>query len=89
VDPIILAILEILRRWQWNFCEILTLSLLLHPDLPPDRLENEHLGNMDQYRITREVPLPFTVEEVHDDGDESEDANDKASRKGKLRRKRV
>jgi len=49
--------LEMLRRWQWNFY----------------RLENEHLGNMDQYRVTREVPLPYTVDDTggeDDDGDE-------------------
>ncbi|KDQ58686.1 hypothetical protein JAAARDRAFT_128693, partial [Jaapia argillacea MUCL 33604] len=54
----IAAMLEMLRRWQWNFY----------------RLENEHLGNVDQYRVTREVPLPYTIEDeaVHDekDGDE-------------------
>lgn len=27
-----------------------------------DRLENEHLGNMDQYRVTREVPLPYSFD---------------------------
>ncbi|KZP18136.1 EXS-domain-containing protein [Athelia psychrophila] len=47
--------LEMLRRWQWNFY----------------RLENEHTGNMDQYRISREVPLPYTVDAQEDeDGDE-------------------
>ncbi|KAI0035805.1 EXS family-domain-containing protein [Vararia minispora EC-137] len=37
----IISMLEILRRWQWNFY----------------RLENEHRGNTDQYRMTREIPL--------------------------------
>jgi len=50
-----------LRRWQWNFY----------------RLENEHLGNMDQYRVTREVPLPYTFDdtacEEDDEGDEGND----------------
>ncbi|KAJ6588943.1 EXS family-domain-containing protein [Mycena capillaripes] len=41
----IAGLLEILRRWQWNFY----------------RLENEHLGNVDQYRVTREVPLPYAL----------------------------
>jgi len=40
----IVGMLEMLRRWQWNFY----------------RLENEHLGNMDQYRVIREVPLPYS-----------------------------
>jgi len=32
-----------------------------------DRLESEQLGNMDQYRATREVPLPYTLEPEADD----------------------
>jgi hypothetical protein len=37
-------------------------------------VENEHLGNMDQYRVTREVPLPYTFdrdEHGDSDGDDS------------------
>ncbi|THU92838.1 EXS-domain-containing protein [Dendrothele bispora CBS 962.96] len=51
--------LEMLRRWQWNFY----------------RLENEHLGNMDQYRVTREVPLPysFSGETSYDDDDNNDE----------------
>ncbi|KAJ7598997.1 EXS-domain-containing protein [Mycena floridula] len=51
--------LEMLRRIQWNFY----------------RLENEHLGNMDQYRITREVPLPYAFDDTpqEDVDDEDED----------------
>ncbi|KAJ7185646.1 EXS-domain-containing protein [Mycena filopes] len=41
----ILGLLEVARRVLWNFY----------------RLENEHLGNVDQYRVTREVPLPYTL----------------------------
>lgn len=39
------------------------------------RVENEHLGNADQYRVTREVPLPYTFDngEAPDDSDEDED----------------
>jgi hypothetical protein len=35
-------------------------------------LENEHIGNTDQYRVTREVPLPYSNENDNDgdsDGD--------------------
>jgi hypothetical protein len=38
-------------------------------------LENEHIGNIDQYRITREMPLPYAYEdryetdEVDDEGE--------------------
>lgn len=54
----IVAILEVLRRWQWNFY----------------RLENEHLGNMDQYRVTREVPLPYLFDDPRrEDVDEDDD----------------
>lgn len=38
-----LAVLEILRRCLWNVL----------------RLENEHLTNCGQFRVTHEVPLPF------------------------------
>lgn len=39
-----------------------------------DRLENEHIGNMDQYRITREVPLPYSFDDsTRDDADAYED----------------
>ncbi|KAF8609112.1 EXS-domain-containing protein [Ceratobasidium sp. AG-I] len=51
----IFAVLEMLRRVQWNFF----------------RLENEHIGNADQFRVTREVPLPyvFTGDADSDDDD--------------------
>jgi hypothetical protein len=29
-------------------------------------VENEHLGNMDQYRATREVPLPYHIDHDED-----------------------
>ncbi|KAH9973864.1 EXS family-domain-containing protein [Lactifluus volemus] len=57
----IVALLEILRRCQWNVY----------------RLENEQIGNMDQYRITREVPLPYSLDDVSletDMGDEDDRA---------------
>lgn len=39
-----------------------------------DRLENEHLGNMDQYRVTREVPLPYLFDDPRrEDVDEDDD----------------
>jgi len=44
IKTFIVGMLEMLRRWQWNFY----------------RLENEHLGNVDQYRVTREIPLPYS-----------------------------
>lgn len=39
-----------------------SLRLTFPPPELVDRLENEHLGNMDQYRVTREVPLPYSFE---------------------------
>ncbi|KAF8201829.1 EXS family protein/ERD1/XPR1/SYG1 family protein [Pholiota molesta] len=56
----IAGMLEMLRRWQWNFF----------------RLENEHLGNMDQYRVTREVPLPYAIDERRRDYDQDDDDDD-------------
>ncbi|CAO1622096.1 unnamed protein product [Sympodiomycopsis kandeliae] len=40
-----IALLEILRRWQWNFF----------------RVGNEHQGNVDQYRALRDTPLPYYI----------------------------
>jgi hypothetical protein len=57
--------LEMLRRWQWNFF----------------RLENEHLGNMDQYRVTREVPLPYAVDDRNRDADDKDEDDDLAVKK--------
>ncbi|KAI0035806.1 EXS family-domain-containing protein, partial [Vararia minispora EC-137] len=58
----IVAMLEVIRRWQWNFY----------------RLENEHLGNMDQYRITHEIPMYYSRDVIlevdeEDDGDDAAD----------------
>lgn len=58
IRSFIVGFLEMLRRVQWNFY----------------RLENEHLGNMDQYRVTREVPLPYAFDKgPHDDQDDDGD----------------
>ncbi|KIM89689.1 hypothetical protein PILCRDRAFT_193808 [Piloderma croceum F 1598] len=66
------GMLEMLRRWQWNFF----------------RLENEHLGNMDQYRVTREVPLPYRFDETaHEEEDDADEEG--ITHKGWLRRQRV
>ncbi|KAJ7740035.1 SPX domain-containing protein [Mycena maculata] len=81
-DPVlrsfIAGILEMLRRWQWNFY----------------RVENEHLGNVDQYRVTREVPLPYSLDDPReDDGDDDEDGSPSRNwfpqRAIRLRRKRT
>ncbi|KAI0763435.1 EXS-domain-containing protein [Trametes elegans] len=64
IKTFITGMLEALRRWQWNFL----------------RLENEHLGNIDQYRVTREVPLPYSYDASHDsDGDDEDDKHDRVS----------
>ncbi|KAJ7108542.1 EXS-domain-containing protein [Mycena epipterygia] len=56
----IAGFLEMLRRWQWNFY----------------RVENEHLGNVDQYRVTREVPLPYSLDDPRgEDVDDDEDGS--------------
>jgi hypothetical protein len=56
----IIALLEMLRRWQWNFL----------------RLENEHLGNVDMYRVSREVPLPYHVHAARNARTDDEDDDD-------------
>jgi hypothetical protein len=33
------------------------------------RLENEHLGNIDQYRATRDIPLPYPFDSSAKDSD--------------------
>ncbi|KAF8740038.1 hypothetical protein AX14_008953 [Amanita brunnescens Koide BX004] len=67
IRSFIVACLEMLRRWQWDLL----------------RLENEHIGNIDQYRITREVPLPYQDRYKTDDGDdEGEDDEGLAGRTG-------
>jgi len=52
----VLGLIEVIRRWQWNFY----------------RLENEQIGNMDQYRATRERLLPYTVDNNY--GEDAEDS---------------
>ncbi len=49
----IFAMLEMLRRWQWNFF----------------RVETEQVGNTDQYRISKDVPLPYRFEGSESDND--------------------
>lgn len=65
------ATLEALRRFQWNFF----------------RLENEHIGNADQYRVTREMPLPYAVDhaELSDDGDDGDEDDSAGLKKSTFR----
>ncbi|OCF44626.1 hypothetical protein I317_01513 [Kwoniella heveanensis CBS 569] len=56
------ALAEMLRRWQWNFF----------------RVETEHLGNADAYRVTREIPLPYRRLD-HDSDDDDEDGPSSSS----------
>lgn len=48
---LLVAWLEMLRRWQWMFI----------------RVENEHLGNADRYRATVDMPLPYDMSTAQDD----------------------
>ena len=63
-----------LRRIQWNFCEsIINHSMLkINVDLCSDRVESEHIGHADQYRVTRDIPLPYSFDNgpPHDDTDD-------------------
>lgn len=71
----IAGFLEMLRRWQWNFSEFFHSSacFLISILAFVVRLENEHLGNMDQYRVTREVPLPYSFNDNHHHIGDSDD----------------
>ncbi|KAF9569246.1 hypothetical protein EC968_002616 [Mortierella alpina] len=51
-----LALLEVLRRWVWNFF----------------RLENEHLNNCGQFRAIKDIPLPFHIKVEGDTDDDEE-----------------
>ncbi|KAG8734798.1 hypothetical protein FRC10_011431 [Ceratobasidium sp. 414] len=64
VRAFMFAFLEMLRRVQWNFF----------------RLENEHIGNADQFRVTREVPLPYVFTGDQDSDDEEPAGEGKRSR---------
>ncbi|CAD6893916.1 unnamed protein product [Tilletia controversa] len=63
----IIALLEALRRWQWNMY----------------RLENEHLGNADDFRVVKDVPLPYThgIRVAEEDLDEDEGPSSKKQRR--------
>lgn len=79
---IVAGTLEMLRRVQWNFCmsgNLKLAGLSSHP-VAVVRVENEHLGNADQYRVTREVPLPYTFDHApQDDSDDDEDEQGQAA----------
>lgn len=52
-----------------------SLSVSVFPTLTypyTDRLENEQIGNTDQYRATREVPLPYSSINQHEYADEDD-----------------
>ena len=50
------------------------------------RLENEHIGNIDQYRITREVPLPYQDRyKVDDEGDDEGEDDGEGQLAGRAR----
>ena len=67
----LIAMVEIFRRWQWNFCLnifLIACVLCADPCVTAVRLESEHLGNMDQYRIMRELPMLYPSYEAQEDG---------------------
>ncbi|KAF9137892.1 hypothetical protein BGX30_009797, partial [Mortierella sp. GBA39] len=53
----ILALVEVLRRWMWNFF----------------RLENEHLNNCGHFRAIKDIPLPFHIRVAEDSDDDEND----------------
>jgi len=83
VRTFMVAFLEMLRKWQWNFCKLFhTATCSCFGILKTAvRVENEHLGNMDQYRVTREMPLPYACNNIWGkDGDDEEDQHLKVKR---------
>jgi hypothetical protein len=68
VRTFITAVFEMLRRLQWNFCKSISLLIFNFAWIQgtlmkyTDRLEIEHIGNMDQYRVNREIPLPYAFD---------------------------
>ncbi|KAF9963130.1 Xenotropic and polytropic retrovirus receptor 1 [Modicella reniformis] len=65
VNPLVLAfslaLVEIFRRWMWNFF----------------RLENEHLNNCGQFRAIKDIPLPFNIRvEGESDVEEGKERHD-------------
>lgn len=51
----VLAVMEVFRRFVWNFF----------------RLENEHLNNCGQFRVVRDISVhPLDPSELHDDDEE-------------------
>lgn len=88
IRSFIVAFLEMLRRWQWNlresestlqYCVCVLIQSLV-------RLENEHIGNIDQYRITREVPLPYQDRyKVDDEGDDEGEDDGEGQLAGRAR----
>ena len=66
----IIAFLEMLRRFQWNFF----------------RLETEHLGNADPYRVIKDVPLPYRLAASLSEGEEDIEPKSSSLRLATLRR---
>ena len=68
VRTFITGMFEMLRRLQWNFCKSISFLFFYialnteNSNEYADRLETEHVGNMDQYRVNREIPLPYAFD---------------------------
>lgn len=80
------ALLEVGRRVMWNFlrgesnsliCVRLALRSLTRPPLV-SAVESEHLGNVDGYRVTRQIPLPYVTLDAAHSAQSDEGADDGA-----------
>lgn len=62
-DMFISALLEVLRRVQWNICTSFASPFfsLVVVTWAPDRLESSHIKNIEQHHVIREVRLPYSV----------------------------
>ncbi|GAA99322.1 hypothetical protein E5Q_06017 [Mixia osmundae IAM 14324] len=59
----IVAVLEVSRRWQWNFL----------------RVEAEAVGNADGYRVSRDIPLPYHISTKPKQEEEADESGDDAA----------
>ncbi|GAA99323.1 hypothetical protein E5Q_06018 [Mixia osmundae IAM 14324] len=64
----LVALLEMLRRWQWNFL----------------RVEAEAVGNSDGYRVSRDIPLPYHISAKVKQEDEAESGDEDIGVAGKV-----
>lgn len=73
----ILALLEAIRRIMWNSLRFVVpfflSSFISDFLLSSSSVESEHLGNLDSFRVTRTVPLPYLITNKPPEDEDDED----------------